>query len=81
MRENNHVVSQEEIRNIHSMNDPAARKLASETPEGKNQFYHVIGTMGGCAVRDKYASLASMGEVNQKRDSSYGEPVNINKMK
>lgn len=71
MRENNHVVSEQEIRNIHSMDDPAARKLAGESEEGVNQFYHTIGTMGGLAVRDKYANLASMGNIDQKTDSSY----------
>ena len=69
MRENNHVISAEEIKNIHSMNDPNARKLAGEAKDGVNQFYHAIGTMGGIAVRDKYANLASMGKIDPKKDS------------
>ena len=65
MRENNHVVTEEEIKNIKSINDPAARALASEAEEGINQFYHTIGTMGGISVRDKYKDLATMGEVER----------------
>lgn len=53
-----HNISTEEIKQIKSVFDPAAKKLASETPEGVNQFYHVIGTMGGMAVRDKYSNLS-----------------------
>ena len=71
MRENNHVISEEEIKGIKSLNDPNARKLAGEAKEGVNQFYHTIGTMGGIAVRDKYANLANMGHIDQKTDSSY----------
>lgn len=63
MKENNHVVSEQEIRNIHSMDDPAAKKLAGEAEEGVNQFYHTIGTMGGLAVRDKYANMSSMDKI------------------
>lgn len=58
MERQKHSVTEDEIRNIHSMNDPVARKLASEAPEGVNQFYHAIGTMGGVAVRDKYANMS-----------------------
>lgn len=62
MRENNHVVSEEEIKNIKSIHDESALKLAGEAKEGVNPFYHTIGTMGGIAVRNKYSSVESMRE-------------------
>lgn len=60
MRENNHVISEQSIKNIKSVHDPDAIKLASEAKNGINPFYHAIGTMGGIAVRDKYSSVESL---------------------
>lgn len=70
MRENNHVVSQEEIRGIKSIKDPAAIQLAKETPEGVHPYYHTIGTMGGISVRDKYASVEAMETLEKVTDTN-----------
>lgn len=70
MRENNHVVSEEAIRGIKSIHDENALKLAGEAKEGVNPFYHTIGTMGGIAVRDKYASVSAMKNPTRETPTS-----------
>ena len=57
--ENKTNITEEAIRNVKSINDPVAIEIAKSTPEGVNEYYHTIGTLGGQAVKDKYAKLGN----------------------
>lgn len=39
---------------VKSMNDAEAKAEARNAPEGVHPFYHVLGKLGGQAVRDHY---------------------------
>lgn len=56
---NNHgaTVSTEDLKNIHSINDPIVQKLMEDTPEGKHPYYYSIGVLGGNAVKEKYKNM------------------------
>lgn len=55
-----------DLENIKSMKDPQVEKMVQETPEGKNPYYHVIGSLGGNAVKKKYANLKNDRELIKK---------------
>ena len=56
-----HILSKQQLEGIQSIKDPIVQELMEKAPDGKNPFYHAIGTLGGNSVREKYSRKSQQG--------------------